>query len=295
VLAGKLYGIPVRGTHAHSWVMSFADEAAAFEGYASAMPNNVVFLVDTYDTLQGVRRAVEVGKRLRERGHEMAGIRLDSGDLAYLSIEARKILDEGGFPKANILATNDLDETLIENLKHQGAKIDVWGVGTKLVTAYDEPALGGVYKLGAMCDEQGVWQPKIKLSEQAVKTTIPGVLQVRRFETEAGFIGDMIYEETLGFDTSSQIVDIKDATRRKLMPPMARATDLLVAVVRGGKAVAETESLGVIRSRVQSQLSRLHSTTRRLLNPHEYPVGLDVGLYELRDGMVRSARQDPAE
>lgn len=142
VLAGKLFGIPVKGTHAHSWVMSFDSEPEAFQAYADAMPNNCVFLVDTYDTLDGVRAAIEVGKRLRETGHEMVGVRLDSGDLAYLSIEARKLLDAAGFPDAVIVASNDLDETIIASLKQQGAKIGLWGVGTKLVTAFDQPALG---------------------------------------------------------------------------------------------------------------------------------------------------------
>jgi len=143
VLAGMRYGIPVKGTHAHSWVMSFDTEEEAFEAYADAMPNNCVFLVDTYDTLEGVRTAVRVGKRLREKGHELVGIRLDSGDLAYLSIEARKILDEGGFPKALVVASNDLDEHIITSIKQQGGKVGIWGVGTKLVTAYDQPAMGG--------------------------------------------------------------------------------------------------------------------------------------------------------
>ena len=155
VLAGKLFGIPVRGTHAHSWVMSFDEELSSFEGYAQVMPNNCVFLVDTYDTLDGVRNAIRVGKQLRENGHEMVGVRLDSGDLAYLSIEARKLLDEAGFNNAAIVASNDLDEHIIASLKDQGATIAVWGVGTKLVTAYDQPALGGVYKLGAMQSGNG--------------------------------------------------------------------------------------------------------------------------------------------
>ena len=168
VLAGKLFGIPVRGTHAHSWVMSFDNESAAFEQYAAAMPNNCVFLVDTYDTLDGVRKAIEVGHELRNTGHEMVGVRLDSGDLAYLSMEARKLLDAAGFPNAAIVASNDLDEGVIASLKDQGAQIAVWGVGTKLVTAYDQPALGGVYKLGAIQSDDGTWVPKVKLSEQAI-------------------------------------------------------------------------------------------------------------------------------
>ncbi|MEQ9379834.1 MAG: nicotinate phosphoribosyltransferase, partial [Pirellulales bacterium] len=221
VLAGKKYGIPVKGTHAHSWVMSFDDELSAFDGYAEAMPNNSVFLVDTYDTLEGVRNAVQVGHRLRDRGYEMVGIRLDSGDLSYLSIEARKILDAGGFPNATIVASNDLDEHIIESLKSQGAKIAVWGVGTRLVTAYDQPALGGVYKLGAMKDDRGEWQPKVKLSEQAAKTTIPGVLQVRRFYANDKLAGDMIYDATSGIDAREVIVDMNDSNRRKRMPSEA--------------------------------------------------------------------------
>ena len=173
VLAGKLYGIPVKGTHAHSWVMSFDTEAESFERYAEVLPNNCVFLVDTYDTIAGVHQAVEVGKRLRSRGYEMVGIRLDSGDLAQLSKGAREILDQAGFPDASIVASNDLDEYAMEKLRKQGAQIGVWGIGTKLATAYDQPALGGVYKLGALRDDKGNWQPKVKLSEQTIKTSIP--------------------------------------------------------------------------------------------------------------------------
>src|SRR6266550_5321313 len=143
VLAGKVFGIPVRGTHAHSWVMSFENELDSFNAYANALPNNCIFLVDTYNSLEGVLHAIEVGERLRKRGYKLGGIRLDSGDLAYLSIETRKILDAAGFKNAAIMASNDLNEHLIASLKQQGAKINMWGVGTMLVTAYDQPALGG--------------------------------------------------------------------------------------------------------------------------------------------------------
>ncbi len=233
--------------------MSFDDELEAFDGYAQAMPNNCVFLVDTYDTLEGVRNAVETGRRLRAQGHEMVGIRLDSGDLAYLSIEARKILDAGGFPNATIVASNDLDEHVIESLKSQGAKITVWGVGTKLATAYDQPALGGVYKLGAIRDDQGEWSPKLKLSEQAAKTTIPGILQVRRFQSANTLVGDMIYDETHGIDTREIIVDARDSNRRKRLPAGTVGEDLLIPVLRGGKLAgpyaAGTETLEVARAR----------------------------------------------
>jgi nicotinate phosphoribosyltransferase len=180
VLAGKLFGIPVIGTHAHSWVMSFDSEEQAFEAYAEAMPNNCVFLVDTYDTLNGVKLAIKQGLKLREKGYEMIGIRLDSGDLCELSILARKLLDEGGFPNAIIVASNDLDEYKITKLKEYGAKIDSWGVGTQMVTSADQSALGGVYKLGAIEEEPRHWVDKIKLSNDIEKITNPGILDVWR-------------------------------------------------------------------------------------------------------------------
>jgi len=294
VMAGKLYGIPVKGTHAHSWVMSFDTEMEAFERYAEVMPNNCVFLVDTYDTLEGVRQAVEIGRKLRETGHEMVGVRLDSGDLAYLSTEARKILDDAGFENAAIVASNDLDEHIMESLRTQGAPVAVWGVGTKLATAYDQPALGGVYKLGALRDDYGSWQPKLKLSEQAVKTSIPGILQVRRFE-DRGLVGDMIYDETHGVDERGIIVDIKDPTRHKKLKNKGAAVDLLTPVIRGGQLEAPVEDLDRIRTRVQDGLEKLHPTIRRLMNPHEYPVGLDIGLHERRDHMIREARHTKME
>ena len=230
VLAGKLFGIPVKGTHAHSWIMSFDDELEAFRTYAEAMPNNCVFLVDTYDTLDGVRNAIEVGRWLREKGHKLLGIRLDSGDLAWLSIEARKLLDAGGFAEAAIVASNDLDENLIVSLKQQGAKIGVWGVGTKLVTAYDQPALGGVYKLGAVREAGHAWQYRLKLSEQTIKISNPGILQVRRFFGPEEAIGDMLFNEEQGIRTDGQsitIIDPRDETRRMQIPSEAKYRDLL--------------------------------------------------------------------
>ena len=293
VLAGKLYGIPVRGTHAHSWVMSFDSELEAFEQYAKVLPNNCVFLVDTYDTLEGVRHAIEVGKQLRQQGYKMVGIRLDSGDLAYLSIEARQLLDAAGFPDAAILATNDLDERIIENLKLQGAKIAVWGVGTKLATAYDQPALGGVYKLGAIRDASGQWQRKLKLSDHAAKMSIPGILQVRRFATKDRFVGDMIYEEGLGIDPRLLIVDPRDSTRQKQLPADLATQDLLVPALRKGYRVEKSESLANIRQRASQQLAMLHPTIRRFMNPHEFPAGLDIGLHELRDQTIRDWKTVP--
>jgi nicotinate phosphoribosyltransferase len=289
VLAGKLLGIPVRGTHAHSWVMSFDDELEAFRAYARAMPANVVLLVDTYDTLNGVRHAIEIGRELRASGHELLGIRLDSGDLAWLSIEARKLLDAAGFEKAQILATNDLDENIIDSLKAQGARIVSWGVGTRLVTAFDEPALGGIYKLAAIREGDG-WSPRIKISEQTAKTSIPGILQVRRFSVGAEFRGDLIYDVTTG-PPGAVLVDPLDPTRRKGMPEGAAGEDLLVPVVRNGEAVYEAPALEAVRARTQAQLAQLHPAIKRLVNPHLYPVGLEPSLHERRTRMILEARQ----
>lgn len=290
VLAGMRHGIPVRGTHAHSWVMSFDTELEAFDTYAQALPNNCVFLVDTYDTLQGVRHAVEVGKRLRERGHELNGIRLDSGDLAWLSIEARRILDEGGFPNAFIVASNDLDEHLIESLKNQGARIGVWGVGTQLVTGGTQPALGGVYKLSAIRNERGEWEPKIKLSEQAVKVSNPGIQQVRRFTLDGEFRGDVIFDEEAGCPEPVEIIHPADITRGKLMPEGATHEDLLQPLFRAGKLATELPTLPQIQARCREQLTHLHATVKRLDHPHEYPAGVERSLHDRKLEMIQKAK-----
>ncbi len=291
VLAGKSFGIPVKGTHAHSWVMSFDDELSAFDAYAKAMPNNCVFLVDTYDTLEGVKNAIEVGYRLRKSGHELVGIRLDSGDLAYLSIEARHMLDEAGFPKAAIVASNDLDEEIIASLKQQGAKISVWGVGTKLVTAYDQPALGGVYKLSAIRKAGGAWKYKVKLSEQAVKTSTPGILQVRRFRDANGYVADMIYDIDLGAPDKTTIIDPLEPIRRKdLDSSKFTHEDLLVPLFRNGAAVYTQPSLEEIRLRAMTQLQGFHQGVRRLVNPHGYPAGLEQHLHDMKMKLILAAR-----
>lgn len=293
VLAGKTFGIPVRGTHAHSWVMSFDNEPEAFATYADAMPNNCVFLVDTFNTLQGVKNAIEQGRRLREKGHEMLGIRLDSGDLAYLSIEARKLLDVAGFQKASILASNDLDEHLIASLKEQGAKINVWGVGTKLVTAYDQPALGGVYKLGALQNKHGAWEYKLKLSEQSAKISTPGIQQIRRFRNQTEYIGDAVYDEQLGAPANFTIIDPLDPTRKKHFAPSAKCEDLLTEIFRNGELTYETPPLEKIRDRVQQQLALFHAGIKRFVNPHQYPVGLEENLHNLRTKLILKARGEP--
>jgi nicotinate phosphoribosyltransferase len=289
VLAGARYGIPVRGTHAHSWVMSFPSEFEAFETYAGIMPNNALLLVDTYDTLDGVRNAIAVGRKLRERGYELAGIRLDSGDLAHLSIEARRMLDEAGFPKTLIAASNELDEQIIVRLEDQGARIDFWGIGTRLITAYDQPALGGVYKLSAIRKQGGEWEHKLKLSEQAAKISTPGILQVRRFMQDSEAVGDMIWDELLGAPEMT-MVDPRDLTRRKTFDGDASSEDLLVPVFRGGKRIYNAPPLDAIRARTAAQLALFHQGIKRLVNPHRYPVGLEHRLFELKTELVLRAR-----
>ncbi len=291
VLAGKLYGIPVSGTHAHSWIMSFESELEAFMAYAQAMPNNCVFLVDTYDTIDGVTNAIEVAKWLRKNGHQFLGIRLDSGDLAYLSIEARRMLDEAGFNDAAIVASNDLDEHIINSLNVQDAKISVWGVGTKLVTSYDQPALGGVYKLSAVRESREQWDYKVKLSEQAIKVSNPGIQQVRRFRDDDGYIADMIFNVEDNIQGESIIVDPLDMTRRKRIVAGCKFSDLLVPIFEKGRQVYKIPALQKTKSYVASQLEDFHPTYKRILNPHQYPVGLEIGLHEMKTELILKERE----
>jgi len=268
VLAGKLYGIPVRGTHAHSWVMFHDDELTAFRTYAAAMPDNCLFLVDTYDTLDGVAHAIQVGRELRAAGHELIGIRLDSGDLAHLSIEARRMLDDAGFPNARIVASNDLDELLIGSLLEQDAKIDTFGVGTKLVTAYDQPALGGVYKLGAVREADGSWRDVIKLSEQPIKISNPGHLGVRRILRDGEMIRDVIY-------------DVRDG---------AADDELLVRAIERGVRVRGASTIEEARARCAADLARLSPRTKRFMNPQPYPVELDPRVEVRKQALIAAAQ-----
>lgn len=290
VLAGKLYGIPVRGTHAHSWIMAFDNELAAFKAYADAQPNNSIFLVDTYNSLEGTKHAIAVGKELQQKGHRFAGIRLDSGDLAYLSIEARKLLDEAGFRDAVIVGSNDLDEHIIADLKAQGAKINVWGVGTKLATAFEQPALNGIYKLSAIREPKGQWEYKIKLSEQAIKVTTPGLLRVKRFFDKGRAVADAIYDENLGLPANAFIIDPSDLTRRKRLPKNNEGIELLVPIFRQGRLVYELPSIHDARHKAIEGLKQFHDAIQRFLNPHEYPVGLEEQLHDLKTHLILQAR-----
>ncbi len=287
VLASKIFGIPVRGTHAHSWVMAFDDERESFQTYAEAMPNNCIFLVDTYNTHEGIRKAVEVGKWLKENGHTMSGIRLDSGDLGQLSIEARKILDGAGFPDAAIVGGSDLDEYSITALKKRGAPINLWGIGTKLVTAFDQPALGGVYKLNAIRDPGGPWQYKLKLSDEEAKTTNPGILQVRRYHTKNEFLCDVLYDTQTGLTDGWTRVNQTDGSQHWAIADETDFTDLLVPVFRGGKVVYEDSSLTQIRQSVQDQLHFLSPLVKRIRDPQQYRVGLEQSLYERKSQLIQ--------
>ncbi len=244
VWAGRYYGIPVKGTHAHSWVMVFPDELTSFEAYADALPANCIFLVDTYDSLQGTRNAITVGKELRNHGHEMNGIRLDSGDLGALSIEARKLLDEAGFPDADIVASDSLDEYAIRELKAGGARINVWGIGTRLVTAHDQPALGGVYKLSAIQDENGQWQSRVKASETAAKSSDPGKLAIRRYSRDGRPIASQRYN-ALAAGPSATLVDGTGQSHAL----SGESRELLVPVFREGTLVHSPCDLPCTRDR----------------------------------------------
>jgi nicotinate phosphoribosyltransferase len=210
--------------------------------------------------------------------------------LAFLSIQARKILDDAGFPNAVIMGSNDLDEHIIESLKQQGATINVWGVGTKLVTGYDQPALGGVYKLSAIRRPGGPWENKVKLSEQVLKTTTPGIQQVRRFRSAVEFIGDAVYDLNGPAPAAFTIVDPLDQTRRKRFAPETPSEDLLVPIFRRGRLVYQRPPLDQVRERARQQMAMLHPGIKRFVNSHQYPVGLELGLHELKTKLVLEAR-----
>lgn len=290
VIAGKLFGIPVRGTHAHSWVMAFDEEKVAFETFANIMPKGCVMLIDTYDSIEGAKRAIEVGREMRKRGFDLYGVRLDSGDLARLSIEIRKILDREGFSKTEIMASNELDEYLIRDLKQQGAKISIWGVGTNLVTAKDQPALDGVYKLTAIQNEKGEWLHRIKLSEQTAKATNPGILQVRRFFDGKHYIGDGIFDELTERADPFEIVDILDPNVERIFPKEIAHEDLLVPIFRKGEFVYDLPSLPDIQKRANTELSRLMPSMERFVNPQPYFAGLEKGLYQIKLELIRKLR-----
>ena len=292
VLAGRLFGIPVRGTLAHSWVESFHSELESFQAYCQAYPGGSLLLVDTYDTLKsGVPNAIKVGKELRSQGvGDLRGIRLDSGDLAYLSQEARKMLDQEGFRESQIFASSDLDEWIIESIKKQGGRIDQWGVGTKLVTAYSTPALGGVYKLTGI-EEHGQMIPKIKRSDNPEKITNPGLKKVTRFFDDNGLMrGDVMHlsEEVLE-SKPLRVFHPMVPHITKVYPPKFERKELLVPIFLEGKLVYQNPSLTDIRENTRRNLARLGPEFKRFRNPHIYHVSLSKKLMRVKQALLKAA------
>jgi len=290
VLGGKLFGIPVRGTHAHSWVMAFDKEQDAFEKFTEVMPHNCVLLVDTYNSIEGVKKAVEIAKQKNGNDFQLLGVRLDSGDLAQLSIHIRKVLDEAGMKDVKIMASNELDEYLIRDLKQQGATITIWGVGTNLVTAKDQSALDGVYKLSAVQDANGKWQHRLKTSEQTAKSTNPGILQVRRFSKNGKNIGDLIFDTLLGVEETPTGLDILDPHYQKCFSGEYEHRDLLIPIYRGGKLQYQSPSLHDMQDRTMKELGMFEESLRRFLNPQPYFAGLEKNLFEKKAEIIRKIR-----
>ena len=297
VLCGKMFDVPVKGTHAHSWIMSFPDELTAFRTYAKLYPSACILLVDTYDTLKsGIPNAIKVFKEMREAGIPLTfyGIRLDSGDLAYLSKKAKKMLDAAGFPDAVISASNDLDEYLIDSLKVQGATINSWGVGTNLITAKDCPSFGGVYKLAAVKDKTtGEFIPKIKLSENAEKITNPGNKTIYRiYDKENGkIIADLICLVGEKFDTNNSLLlfDPQATWKKTLLAPGSYTMrELLVPVFLNGECVYESPKVMDIQKYCKEELDTLWDESKRLVNPHTVHVDLSNELWQTKQKLLDS-------
>lgn len=285
VLAGKLFGLPVRGTQAHSWIQAFPDELTSFRAYADAFPDSTVLLVDTYGTLKsGVPNAITVAQELRIRGHELRGIRIDSGDLAYQSREARRMLDEAGFTDVRIVVSNDMDEYVIESVRSEGGRADIYGVGTRLATCAGAGggALGGVYKL---VEIDG--QPRMKVTGDIAKSTLPGKKQVFRFiEPGGNFIQDVVClkdEIIRGGDT---VYDPTNPLRHTTLPLDARATEVRGLIMSDGRRILPGESLDSMAARCREALSKLPSGCLRLINPHLYKVSISERLKCLQAELI---------
>ncbi len=288
VMTGQMYDIKVSGTHAHSWVMSFPTELDAFRAYANIFPDACLLLVDTYNTLEsGIPNAIKVFKELRASGHEPMGIRLDSGDLAYLSKKARVMLDEAGFENAKICVSGDLDEYLIHDLISQGAAIDTWGVGTKLITSADCPALGGVYKMSAEIID-GTLYPKLKISDNSEKITLPGYKKVfRLYDEDNMMIADLISldHETLDPTKPLKLYHPVERYKTKTVKDF-KVRELLVPLFIDGKQVYKTPDFKDICAYAKRELDTIWDETKRLVNPHIYKVDLSDELYELRTKLI---------
>jgi len=292
VLAGKMFDFKVSGTHSHSWVMNFPSEYEAFKAYAEIYPDAALLLVDTYNTLKsGVPNAIKVFNELKAKGKKPLGIRLDSGDLAYLSKEARKMLDKAGFPDTIICASGDLDEHSINSLKNQGAKIDLWGVGTKLITSEEMPALGGVYKLSAMEDENGELIPKIKLSDNSAKITNPGFKSIYRVYVNGMAEADVIFLRGEKFDTTKPLTLYHPLERWKSITfENYELKEITKTIVKDGKVVYDFPALKDIAKTAKQELDMFWEEYKRIDYPHIFKVDLSDGLYELKTSMINKIR-----
>jgi nicotinate phosphoribosyltransferase len=291
VLAGQSFGIPVSGTMGHSWVQSFPSELEAFRAYANAFPDDTVLLVDTYDVLRsGVPNAIQVGRELAASGRRLKAIRIDSGDIAYLSKQARRMLDEAGLHDVGIIASSDLNEWTIRDLIVQGARINAWGVGTSLITSYDHPALGAVYKLAAQ-EEGGVLRPRIKISENANKITNPGKKKVLRFYVNGRASADLIALDDESFNPSEplELFDPVHTYKRKVIQGFEMEA-LLQPVYIGGRLVYELPDLRQIRRHVEAGLARFAPEILRHVNPHIYHVDLSQRLWDLKQRLLHEWR-----
>ncbi len=285
VLAGKMFDIPVKGTHAHSWIMAFPDELTAFRAYADCFPDSCILLVDTYDTLaSGLPNALTVARELRAKGYQMIGVRLDSGDLAYLSKEARRLFDEAGFPELKIVASNELDEYVIHSIREEGGEIDIYGVGTKLATCAGDGggALGGVYKLVRLGD-----QPKLKVTSDIAKATLPDRKHLWRVVDNRGtFVMDVLSCEGETLHEGDQVFDPTNPARHKIIPANCRFDTIRQTVMSEGRIVSRHPSLQAISEHCASQLRCLPEGSLRLINPHRYKVSISKHLLALRESLM---------
>jgi nicotinate phosphoribosyltransferase len=284
-LAGQVFGIPVKGTHAHSWVMAFDEELEAFRAYADTFPDSCILLVDTYDTLEsGIPNAITVARELRSRNHEMLGVRLDSGDLAYLSRKSREMLDNAGFPEVKIVASSDLDEHLIQSIREEGGRIDIYGVGTQLATGGGPGggALGGVYKLVRYGDK-----PKLKVTSDIAKATLPDRKRLlRAVEPDGKYTMDVICRENESLSLPEIVYDPTNPSRHKALPEGVHFEEIRQVVMENGRSVLPAESLEVMADRCQAQLRRLPPGTLRLINPHVFKISISSAMNRLRNELM---------
>ncbi len=290
VWAGQTFGIPVKGTHAHSWVMAFADELSAFRAYAECFPDSCVLLVDTYDTLKsGIPNAITVARELREKGHQMIGVRLDSGDLAYLSKETRRMFDEAGFPELKIVASNELDEYVIQSMRGEGGRVDVYGVGTKLATCAGAGggALGGVYKLVRFDG-----QPRLKVTSDIAKSTVPDRKKLLRVVDENDiFVMDVMCREAEQLKPGDRVYDPTNPSRHKTVPQGVRFDTIRQTVMEQGRILVPSPSLDAMADRCADQLKRLPNGSLRLVNPHNYKVSISPQLHDMRERLIAQYQQ----